>query len=505
VVAVIGLALLPFTSRGTVPSFKEPDLLIRLQAAPGTSRIEMDRIVARLGDELKSVSGVTSVGAHVGRALLSDRLEDVNSGEVWLSIDPSAHYDSTSAAIRQVVNGYPGLRHEIHSYLEDRTAPLAADAPPLVVRVFGDDQSRLRSVADDVQRALADVPGIAAQHLQVPAQQPTVDISVDLAAAQRYGLKPGDIRRAAATLVAGLQVGSLFEDQKVFDVVVWGAPETRGSLSSVHDLLLDTPDGRHVRLGDVARVQIVPSVSVVRHQDVHDYLDERIDVRGRSVAAVAADINERLQHLQFPMEYHAEVLGSYAEQEASQVRLISASVAAVLAILLVLQAGFGSWGLAAFALFLLPVSLVGGLIAIVVMGGAIGLGAVAGLLAAAGVSARTIIALVRRCQVLQRQEGRALSANLVRRAAGDRVGPVLATAVATGLALTPFVVWGNTPGFELVRPLAIVAISGLISATLVNLFVLPAACLLLAGEPAQAEVPAVSLPVTAPVVGQASD
>src|SRR5262249_39188515 len=158
--------------------------------------------------------------------------------------------------------------------------------------------------------------GIAGSRIQLPVQQPILQIEVDLAKAQRAGIKPGDVRRAAATLLSGVQVGNLFEGQKVFDVVVWGTPGTRHSLSSVSDLLIDTPRGEQVRLGDVADVRIVPSVSIIRHDAVRRYLDVVADVRGRDLGAVTADINSRLKQVQLPLEYHAEVIGDFAGQQA---------------------------------------------------------------------------------------------------------------------------------------------------------------------------------------------
>src|SRR6185436_5336578 len=106
-----------------------------------------------------------------------------------------------------------------------------------------------------------------------------------------------------------------FEEQKVFDVVVWGTPDTRRSLSNVRDLLIDTPTGEQVRLGDVAEVRIVPSLSIIRHDAVKRYLDVTADVRGRNLGAVAADINSSLKQIQLPLEYHAELLDDYAGQQ----------------------------------------------------------------------------------------------------------------------------------------------------------------------------------------------
>ena len=496
-VAVLGAAMIPLVRQSLVPSFKELDLLIQLDGPPGTSRSEMNRIVTRLGDELRTIPGVRNVGANVGRAVLSDRLVDVNASEVWVNLDPSAQYEPMVATVREVVDGYPGLRHTIRTYLDERSSALSEDSGTLTVRVFGENQAVLRQVANDVQRALTGIDGLAGQRLDVPARQPTVQVTVDLAAAQTAGLAPGDVRRAAATLLSGLQAGSLFENQKVFDVVVWGMPESRHSVSSIRDLLLDTPAGGHVRLGDVAQVHIAPSLSVVRHQDVRSYLDIRADVRGRAMGEVAGDMERRLQGMHLPLEYHAEVLGGYATQEAAAGRLLGASIAALLGIFLILQAAFGSWRLAAVGLILLPAAVVGGLAALVAGGGILTLGGIGGLVAVLGIAARNSIMLVRHYQLIGR-DATTVGPVMVLRGARERLGPTLMTAFATALAVVPLLLGGDAPGFEIARPLAVVVLGGLVTSTLLNVFVMPAAYLLLAGSAVPAPAAAVA-PTTTPL------
>src|SRR6185436_19106281 len=178
-------------------------------------------------------------------------------------------------------------------------------------------------------------------------------------AAQLHGLKPGDVRRAAATLMNGIVVGNLYEEQKIFEVVVWSTPETRQSLSSVRDLLIDKPGGGQVRLGDVANVHIVAASSVIKHDAVKRYIDVSADVEGRALAAVASDISHRVAKLKFPLEYHAEVMGDFALSDAARERLITFVIAAAIGIFILFQAAFASWRLAALAFASLPAALLG--------------------------------------------------------------------------------------------------------------------------------------------------
>src|SRR6266498_1231002 len=426
----------------------------------------MDRITVRVTRELRSIPGVSDVGAHVRRAITSDQVVNVNSGELWVGIDPKADYGRTVTAIRQAVAGYPGLTHDLITYPEQqlRQVRTGSDAP-LVVRVFGRDMQVLRSKAEEVRQAIAGVDGVTAPHVDVQATEPTVKIEVNLGAAERHRIKPGDVRRAAATLLSGVTVGNLFEEQKVFDVVVWGAPPTRHSLTSIENLLVDTPVGGQVRLGDVASVRVEPNPTVINHDDVSRYVDVTAGIRGRSLGAVTHDVEQRLRGIQFPLEHHAEVLGAAAELQADKQWVLSVAVAAAIGILLLLQAAFGSWRLAA---------LVFGVLAALAFGGQITLlGSYAALFTLLAIAARNSILLVKRYQRLQQEDGEEFGAGLVLRGAQERLAPIALTALATGLPLLPFVFLGDVAGLEVVRPLAVVVLGGLVTTTVVSLLIVP--------------------------------
>ncbi len=160
--------------------------------------------------------------------------------------------------------------------------------------------------------------GISGARVEEAVEEPAIEIEVDIARAQAFGVKPGDVRRQAATLFSGLVVGNLFEDQKVFDVVVWGTPEIRDSVDDVATLPIATPSGDQVPLGDIADVRIAMNPTVIRHESVATYVDVTAPVSGRSVAAAAADVDEAIKAMQFPLEHHAEVLGGFADASAGE-------------------------------------------------------------------------------------------------------------------------------------------------------------------------------------------
>jgi Cu/Ag efflux pump CusA len=194
----------------------------------------------------------------------------------------------------------------------------------------------------------------------------------------------------------------------------------------------------------------------------------------------------------FPLEYHPELLGEYAERQAAEQRLLGFGLAALIGIFLLLQAAFGSWRLALVSFVTLPAALVGGVLAAYLGGGILSIGSLVGFLAILGIAARNGILLINHYQHLEEEEGEAFGPQLILRGARERLSPILMTTLATGLAVVPLVVAGNLPGHEIEHPMAVVILGGLVTATLLNLFIIPALYLRFAHQPAPA-------PVSAPV------
>jgi len=475
VTVAAALAVVPFLGQTLLPTFKDPNLVVRWDGPPGTSQTEMHRITARASRELRSIPGVRDVAGQIGRAVLGDQVVDINSGELWVSVDRNADYSATLAAVRTAVEGYPGLVRNVQTYERQSVRrALTGSNDPIVVRVFAPQFDVLRRKAREVSRALADIDGVQRVNMERDVEQPHVDIEVNLARAQRYGLKPGDVRRAAATLLASLEVGSLFQEQKIFQVVVWTRPETRRSVTDIRNLLIDTPDGGHVPLGQVADVRIAPTPNLIRREAVSRRVDIGLEIHGRDLGAVNRDVTRRLAAIDFPFESHAEVLGEYTERQANDRRMIGAGIAAAIGILLLLQAVFGSWRLASISFLALPAAAAGGVLAVFASGDAVSLASLVGFLAILGIAARNGILLVNHFQQLEQREGMPFGRELVLRGARERLAPILLTALAAGLALVPLVVTGSRAGQEIVHPIAVIVLGGLVTSTLLNLFVMPA-------------------------------
>jgi CzcA family heavy metal efflux pump len=475
VLALVGLVALPSLRRSTLPELKERDFLVELEAAPGTSLQKMKEITADISSQLRAVPGVRKVASHAGRAITSDKVANVNQSDLWVSIEPDADYGKTVKGLKAVVaaqNG--GLDKDVLTYTQARLKDVKSGADaPIVVRVFGNEQNTLAAKAKEVGEAVGKIDGIKDLQVEVPVQEPTLEVEVNLQNAQKFGVKPGDVRRAAAYLLSGVEVGQLFYDQKIFEVVVWGTPEVRKDEGAIRNLLIDTPTGGQVRLEEVADVRRVNSPDVVEREGAFRRIDISASVAGRSRGAVAADVKEALANMNFPLEFRAELLGTYTEKKAAENRLLWLGALAVLGMVLLLQAAFGSWRLGVLFALALPVALVGGVVAALAGGGTVTIGSALGLLTVLGIAARNGIVLIRRYQQLERREGAAFGLDLVLRGARERLAPTLMTAAATGLVFLPAVVLGDRAGSEVLHPMGIVILGGLVTATLVNVFVTP--------------------------------
>jgi Cu/Ag efflux pump CusA len=484
VLAVMVLAIFAvipqLSSRPSVPLPQDRTLMVSLETSPGTSLKEMERVTAQAIRDVRAVPGVRQATATIGRAITGDRTLDVNSADLWVNLTDSADYKTTVAGVERALQRYPGLRSQAMTYSEGRlravqaasNTALAGTQSSIVVRVYGKDLTVLRAKAEQVRQRISQVQGIAGAKVQSQMLEPTLEVQVDLAAAQRYGLNPGDVRRAATTYYAGLLVGNIYDDQKVVDVIVQGTPKTQAN-TNIADLLVDTPTGSLVRLGDVATVRMMTFPMFIKHDAASRSLDVTADVAGRDLGSVLTDVKLQVLTVQMPTEYHAEVFSDLATEQNRVLRIGLLVAGALIAIFLLLQAALGSWRMAGMVLVSLPLACAGAVLAAFLVGGVTNLGAALGLFAAFGIAVREIVLLMRRYQEHESVEGPSRRMDVVIRATRENAGPFVVTAVIVIAALAPMMLAGGVAGTEILYPMAAVVAGGVVSITLFALLVAP--------------------------------
>ena len=472
---VAGVAIAPGLGQSLMPEFKERDFLMHFINRPGTSLAEEVRVTTDSAKIIQAIPGVKSFGAHIGQAFAADESVGVEMAERWISIDPKADYEKTHDAVEATNENYPGLIRDVTTYLNERIDEvLEGTSFPIVVRMYGDDLAVLRAKAKEVAGVLDKLKTLKGVQPELQTEVAQVQVKVDLDKAQAYGLKPGDVRRAASTQVQGEEVGDIFRDGKAYDINVWSAIARRQSVDDLRNLKLDTSSGQTVRLADVADVAVKPSVNYVRHENNARKIDVTADVAsGSDLGTAVGDIEKALEEVKFPAGYHFEMLGAYTERTAANEKIRNFGILAAIAIFLLLQSSYGSFRLAALSFLTLPMAVVGGAIAVWLNGGMVELGAVAGFLTVIGMVARHGIMLMSHFRHLERYEGVPFGPELVIQGARERLVPITMTVLSTGLALLPLLLTGAIPGQEIEYPMAVVIIGGLIAATFTNLFVVP--------------------------------
>jgi Cu/Ag efflux pump CusA len=464
-----------------VPRLDDPNLMVSITTAEGTSLPEMSRLEGLLAAHLRDVRGVQDVAVQSGRAVFGDQVVNVNSGQLWVGLDPGADHDSTVSAVRAEVAALPGIRGTVLPYEQQRVDAILGSAPhDVTVRIFGQDPAVLTQKSAEIATMLGSVDGVVHPTVQAPPMQPTLVIEPDLQATERFGIKPGDVRRAATGLLSGIVVGSLYQDQKIFDVVVRGTPDTRNSLSDVEDLLIDTPSGGHIRLGDVAAVKIEPRPAVIDRDQATRFVDVTAGVQGRSLGAASADVAEKLRAVPFPVEHHAELLADASQAQSDTWRTVLAALAALAGIYLLLQLATGSWLLAAATVLGLPVALSGSVLA-ASLTGEFSLGTLAGMLVVFTVAVRITVGYVRSARRL-REQGVPVGTGLVRRVTREMLFPTLVLSLLVAAVMLPAAVMGSVAGLEFLHPMAIATVGGLVTTLFLALAVLPAAYLGVAGQ-----------------------
>jgi len=472
--ATTGLSL-RFLGENFLPDFKETDFLMHWVEKPGTSVEAMRRVTLRVSKELRAIPGVRNFGSHIGRAEVADEVVGPNFTELWISLNPDADYERTVDRIRETVEGYPGLFRDVLTYLKERIKEVLTGASAaVVVRIYGPDLDVLRAKGAEIGRALQSVDGVINLKVEPQVLVPHIQIRLRPDVAANLGLTPGQVRRAVTTLIQGQKVGEIYRDQKVFEVTVWGEARVRTDVQALRELLLETPGGARVPLGDVADLEVVPTANEIKRESASRRLDVTCNVGGPDLGRVAREIERRVREIPFELGYHPEFLGEYAARQSARDRMGLLALVSLVGILVLLQVDFQSVRLTLLTALTLPFALIGGVVGAFIGGGVLSLGSLVGFVTVLGIAARNGIMMVSHFRHLETEEGAVFGVPLVLRGAEERLAPILMTAGCAGLALLPLIVKGNLPGHEIEYPMAVVILGGIVTSTVLNLFVLPA-------------------------------
>jgi CzcA family heavy metal efflux pump len=478
--AVIAAALAVAGGLGTelLPAMDEGALVVNALLSPGTSLEESFAIGQRIEGRLLEVPEVTSVATRTGRAEEDEHAEGVHYNEILVNLVPAEErerdLEEVKAAVRAKLEEFPGVAMSIGQPISHRLDHLLSGVEAQVaVKIFGPRLSVLRDKAEEVRAVMAGVEGTGDLFVEPQVEVPTLRVDIDREALAIYGLTAEEVVEFVNAAFNGEEAGQVLRGPVAYDVLVrLGGWEGR-SVEEALELRMQTQLGESVPLKEVALIRRRQGPSVILREDLSRRIVVQCNAVGRDLGSVVREVRERVaEQVELPEGYFL-VYGGQAESGEEAMRSLALQLVFVVAgIFVLLFFGLGSIRLALVVMLNIPLALVGGVAAVWATGGVASVSSAVGFILLFGIAVRNGIILVGHINDLRAQEGLELF-EAVRRGAQERIGPVLMTALSTGLGMLPLAL-SRGSGAEIQRPLAIVMIGGMITATLLTLVVLPA-------------------------------
>ena len=475
------VGLLFTMGRDFLPSFNEGSLTIAAVAKPGISLDESNKLGNLLEHELLTIPEVTSTSRRTGRGELDEHSQATNGAEIDVNFtlgnrskeefmaDVRTHLASVPGVVTSV--GQP-LGHRIDHMVSGTTATIA-------IKVFGTDLSQLYLIGNKIKNAVSDIDGLVDINVEQQTETPQLQIRANRDMLVQYGITTAQFNRFIETAFNGLTIGSIYEGQRSFDLVLKQrtlSDTDVPTLDDVRNALIDTHNGGKVPLGVVAEVTSVGGPNTISRENVQRKLVVSANVSGRDAIGVVDDIKATLDNqLQLPEGYRIEYGGQFESAKAATRTLVLVFLMALVIIYLLLYTEFRNLSLSLIVLLNLPLALIGGVLAIKLGSNILSIPAIIGFITLFGIATRNGILLIAKYQNLQAQSGDAHPPlrNILIQGSADRFNPIIMTALTTALSLVPMVLAADHPGNEIQAPMAVVVLGGLITSTLLNIFVIP--------------------------------
>jgi CzcA family heavy metal efflux pump len=461
-----------------LPAFREPTALIATTTAPGTSLKQTTEISDTAQDLLLQIPEVETVGYRVGRAERGDHVVPVSTVEFDVDFNENSERSRAEVLdeIRNTMRTIPGTFSAMSTPLADRIGHmLSGVSAKVAVKIYGNDLSELRRLGNEVTQIARSIPGLEEARAEQQALIPQLRIEVDRDRALAYGVTPGRLNEQLATLMGGEAVAEIYEGQRVYDLVIRLPLQWRESPERLKNLYIETASGQRVPLSYVAEIHQATGPNTILRENTLRRFVVSINPTTDDLNSVVELLQEKVANdLVLPQGYTLAFEGEYqAQQEARRTIFIMCSLILLL-ITFLLYNYFKTFSFVALVLSIIPISLIGGVFYTHLTLNNISIATLVGFIAVTGISARNNIMLLSHYLHLMRQEGEVFSRAMVERGTLERLVPILMTAISAGLALIPLVLAADEPGKEILNPVAIVIVGGLISSTLLGLAVTPA-------------------------------
>jgi CzcA family heavy metal efflux pump len=471
---LLAIAAVPFLGTAFLPEFNEGALTVSVVTVPGTSLEESSAIGRRVEEILLASPAVKNTDRRQGRAELDEHAQGVNAAEIDVTLKDDLDKEQMLEDLRREFSVIPGTNVTIGQPIGHRIDHmLSGTRANIAVKVFGPDLYRLRQVGAQVRDVMQTVPGVADLQLEQQMDVPQLRIRSDRSVLARYGMTVGQLAEAIDVAFNGEEVSQVLEEGKSFDLVVRFPDRLRANAEAISGVMFDTPTGQRVPLAQLAQISVERGPNTVSRENVQRKIVVQANVAGRDLGSTVSDIRDAVgERVTLPPGYHVEYGGQFEAQEESTRVLGALSLLSMAAIFLILFAEFRSVRTASLVMANLPLALIGGVAAVLLTDRVVSIASLVGFVTLFGIATRNGILLVAHYRHLL-AEGVPFREAVVRGSL-ERLSPILMTALTAGLALIPLVAGGGEPGNELQTPMAIVILGGLLSATALNMVVLPA-------------------------------
>ncbi len=474
---LLAAAVTVFTQMGSsfLPDFNEGSMTIAAVTQQGASLEVSDELGALMERELLGIPEVTGTSRRTGRGDLDEHSQATNGAEMDVSFKlKDRPREVVFNEVRSRLNAIPGVAVSVGQPLGHRIDHmLSGTKAAIAIKIFGTDLSTMQMMGNTIKSRISLIEGLVDASVEQQAATPQIQIRADRAALAQYGISMQDFNTFVELAFSGEKLSDIYEGQRRYDVVLRLGDDGARSLEGVRNALIDTGTGGKVALEQVADIISTSGPNAISRENVQRKLVVSANVSGRDVGSVVEDVRRAVsESVQLPEGYRIEYGGQFESARSASRTLALATILALFAIFLLLYLEFRDIALSGIVLASLPLALVGGVFAVWISSAVVSIPSIIGFITLFGIATRNGVLLINRYQHLRLDEGESLRESVIDGSV-DRLNPILMTALTSALALIPLIFNGDKTGNEIQSPMAAVVLGGLLTSTLLNIFIIP--------------------------------
>ena len=469
---LVAIVLFFTFGRTFLPPFNEGSLTISISTLPGIALDESDKIGRQAEELLMQVPEIKTVARKTGRAELDEHAFGVNTSEIEAPFElGKRNRDEFMDEVRDKLKVLPGVSIEIGQPISHRIdAMLSGTQANIAIKIFGNDLNKLYTLGNQVKSAIADIDGVTDLNVEQQVERPQLRIAPRRSMMAKYGVTPSQFADYVHVLLEGEAVSTVYEGNNAFDLTVKVASHDRDAIKSIRSMMVDA-NGQKIPFEYIADIESSVGPNTINRENVQRRIVVSCNVSGRDLSSTVSDIRNRISaDVALPEGYHVEYGGQFESEESASRILMLISCISIVLIYLLLYAQFKNTHQAGVVLLNLPLALIGGVFAIAMTGGVVSIPSIIGFISLFGIATRNGILLIDKYNENWHQQ---TDHRYIIDSSLDRLTPILMTALTSALALIPLALGGDLPGNEIQSPMAKVLLGGLISSTLLNMFITP--------------------------------